>query len=280
MIGPSGWRTPRGDQRALSHDRSLLTDCGNVPGAMNDRLEIRAGVAVPLSEILLRVSRSSGPGGQHANVTASRVQAVFDVRASAALSEAQKARIAGRLGPARDGLGPGHPLPATQPRARARAPRRPPRGRAGGPPAPHADPADELLPAQAHRVQAPAQRDQAHAAAPLSRALTRRRAVRPGRRRARRRCGRCRVLDALGVERAHLPGSSWGARLGFGLGEHAPERMLSLVLSDETRPAMPLLVIAIVVQAVLLAFWCDGVPPDDRRRGRSRERHGCAARVS
>ena len=66
---------------------------------MNDRLEIRAGVAVPLSEILLRASRSSGPGGQHANVTASRVQAVFDVRASAALSEAQKARIAGRLGP-------------------------------------------------------------------------------------------------------------------------------------------------------------------------------------
>ena len=66
---------------------------------MNDRLEIRAGVAVPLSEILLRASRSSGPGGQHANVTASRVEAVFDVRASAALSEAQKARIAGRLGP-------------------------------------------------------------------------------------------------------------------------------------------------------------------------------------
>ena len=66
---------------------------------MNDRLEIRAGVTVPLSEILVRASRSSGPGGQHANVTASRVQAVFDVRASAALSEAQKARIAGRLGP-------------------------------------------------------------------------------------------------------------------------------------------------------------------------------------
>ena len=66
---------------------------------MNDRLEIRPGVAVPLSEIQLRTSRSSGPGGQHANVTASRVQAAFDVRASAALSEAHKARIAGRLGP-------------------------------------------------------------------------------------------------------------------------------------------------------------------------------------
>lgn len=40
------------------------------------------------------------------------------------------------------------------------------------------------------------------------------------------------VLDALGIERAHFPGSSWGARLGFALGEHAPERVLSLVLCD------------------------------------------------
>jgi pimeloyl-ACP methyl ester carboxylesterase len=38
------------------------------------------------------------------------------------------------------------------------------------------------------------------------------------------------VLDALGVERAHFLGSSWGARLGFALGEQAPERVLSLVL--------------------------------------------------
>jgi ribosome-associated protein len=64
-----------------------------------DELAIRPGVAVPLSEIELRASRSSGPGGQHANVTASRVEASFDVHASAVLSDAQKARIAGRLGP-------------------------------------------------------------------------------------------------------------------------------------------------------------------------------------
>ena len=38
------------------------------------------------------------------------------------------------------------------------------------------------------------------------------------------------VLDALGIGRAHFLGSSWGARLGFALGEHAPERVLSLVL--------------------------------------------------
>ena len=66
---------------------------------MADELSIRPGVAVPLSEIELRTSRSSGPGGQHANVTASRVEASFDVHASAALSESQKARIASRLGP-------------------------------------------------------------------------------------------------------------------------------------------------------------------------------------
>ena len=66
---------------------------------MADGLPIRAGVAIPLSEIELRTSRSSGPGGQHANVTASRVEAVFDVHGSNALSDAQKARIAARLGP-------------------------------------------------------------------------------------------------------------------------------------------------------------------------------------
>jgi ribosome-associated protein len=64
-----------------------------------DLLPIRSGVAVPLSEIELRSSRSSGPGGQHANVTASRVEAVFDVAASESLSDAQKARIMARLGP-------------------------------------------------------------------------------------------------------------------------------------------------------------------------------------
>jgi ribosome-associated protein len=54
---------------------------------------------VPLAEIELRASRSSGPGGQHANVTASRVEAVFDVCASRSLSEEQRERIASRLGP-------------------------------------------------------------------------------------------------------------------------------------------------------------------------------------
>lgn len=52
-----------------------------------------------LDEADLRASRSSGPGGQHANVTASRIEAVFDVDASAVLSEAQKARIRAAYGP-------------------------------------------------------------------------------------------------------------------------------------------------------------------------------------
>ena len=66
---------------------------------MEDPLRIGRHAAVPLSEVELRTSRSSGPGGQHANVTASRVEAVFDVSASRALSEEQRNRITARLGP-------------------------------------------------------------------------------------------------------------------------------------------------------------------------------------
>ena len=54
---------------------------------------------LPLREITLRASRSSGPGGQHANVTASRVEASFDVAASSALTDAQKQRVIARCGP-------------------------------------------------------------------------------------------------------------------------------------------------------------------------------------
>ena len=60
---------------------------------VNDRLTI------PFNEVTVRASRSSGPGGQHANVTASRVEASFDVRASATLSEAQRRRLLARRGP-------------------------------------------------------------------------------------------------------------------------------------------------------------------------------------
>ncbi len=66
---------------------------------MEDLLRIGRHAAIPLAEIELRTSRSSGPGGQHANVTASRVEAVFDVCASRSLSDEQQRRIMARLGP-------------------------------------------------------------------------------------------------------------------------------------------------------------------------------------
>jgi ribosome-associated protein len=66
---------------------------------MADELRIDERLAIPLAEIELRTSRSSGPGGQHANVTASRVEAVFDVAASRSLDEARRVRLVDRLGP-------------------------------------------------------------------------------------------------------------------------------------------------------------------------------------
>ena len=62
-------------------------------------MPVTRDLALPLDEILVRVSRSSGPGGQHANVTASRVEVVFDVRASTTLTDAQRERLLARYGP-------------------------------------------------------------------------------------------------------------------------------------------------------------------------------------
>lgn len=64
-----------------------------------DDLAIDADFSIPLAEIELRASRSSGPGGQHANVTASRVEAAFDVESSSALDDAQRQRLLERAGP-------------------------------------------------------------------------------------------------------------------------------------------------------------------------------------
>jgi ribosome-associated protein len=61
-------------------------------------LRVNSRLAIPLAEIKLRTSRSSGPGGQHANVTASRVEAVFDVESSPSLSESQRERLLARAG--------------------------------------------------------------------------------------------------------------------------------------------------------------------------------------
>jgi ribosome-associated protein len=66
---------------------------------MPDALPITRQLSIPLDEVTLRASRSSGPGGQHANVTASRIEASFDVAASATLSDEQKRRVMARCGP-------------------------------------------------------------------------------------------------------------------------------------------------------------------------------------
>ncbi|MDX8152555.1 alternative ribosome rescue aminoacyl-tRNA hydrolase ArfB [Patulibacter brassicae] len=66
---------------------------------MEPELRVTGAVRIPLREIVVRASRSSGPGGQHANVTASRIEATFDVRASEALTDAQRTRILEQLGP-------------------------------------------------------------------------------------------------------------------------------------------------------------------------------------
>src|SRR6266545_7698042 len=65
---------------------------------MSQSLRVSDHLAVPLSEVEIRASRSSGPGGQHANVTASRVEAVFEIAESAALTDEQKRRLAARHG--------------------------------------------------------------------------------------------------------------------------------------------------------------------------------------
>jgi ribosome-associated protein len=60
---------------------------------------VTRSVLLPLAEIELRVSRSSGPGGQHANTSETRVEAVLDVEASSALTEGQKRRVIAKAGP-------------------------------------------------------------------------------------------------------------------------------------------------------------------------------------
>jgi ribosome-associated protein len=66
---------------------------------MPDLLPINRHLSIPLDEVVVRASRSSGPGGQHANVTASRIEASFEVAASGTLDDTQKARITARCGP-------------------------------------------------------------------------------------------------------------------------------------------------------------------------------------
>jgi ribosome-associated protein len=61
-------------------------------------IRVTRSVSIPLAEIGFRVSRSSGPGGQHANTSETRVEVVFDVEASESLTERQKRRVVAAAG--------------------------------------------------------------------------------------------------------------------------------------------------------------------------------------
>jgi ribosome-associated protein len=64
-----------------------------------ESIRVTRSVSLPLSEVEFRVSRPSGPGGQHAQTTETRVEARFDVEASSALTDVQKRRVVARAGP-------------------------------------------------------------------------------------------------------------------------------------------------------------------------------------
>jgi ribosome-associated protein len=64
-----------------------------------ESIRVTRSVVLPLGEVTFRFSRSSGPGGQHAQKSETRVEAVFEVESSQALTEVQKRRVIARAGP-------------------------------------------------------------------------------------------------------------------------------------------------------------------------------------
>lgn len=65
----------------------------------DESIRVTRSVLLPLADVELRVSRSSGPGGQHANTAETRVEAILDVEATGALTDAQKRRVLAKAGP-------------------------------------------------------------------------------------------------------------------------------------------------------------------------------------
>jgi ribosome-associated protein len=64
-----------------------------------ESIRVTRSVSIPRSEIDYRYSRSSGPGGQHAQKSDTRVEAIFDVESSVSLSDVQKRRVVAKAGP-------------------------------------------------------------------------------------------------------------------------------------------------------------------------------------
>ena len=88
-------RVPCPSPQGICHQRTK--PASHTP-TMAEELTIGTSLVIPAAEIALRTSRSSGPGGQHANVTASRVEAVFEIERSAALTEPQRELLKARFG--------------------------------------------------------------------------------------------------------------------------------------------------------------------------------------
>lgn len=84
---------------ARASDRATAPGFRRSSEAMPEGLRINDQIELPAAEVSVRTSRSSGPGGQHANVTASRVEASFDVAASRSLPEWARSRLLDQLGP-------------------------------------------------------------------------------------------------------------------------------------------------------------------------------------
>ena len=74
-------------------------------GMSDGFLEVTPAVRIPLAELAYRASRASGPGGQHVNTSSTRIEVVWNVAGSSALSEEERARLLARLGRRLDSTG-------------------------------------------------------------------------------------------------------------------------------------------------------------------------------
>ena len=119
-----------------------------------ESIRVTRSVSIDPDEIELRLSRSSGPGGRHANTAETRVEAVFDVEASASLSVAQKRRVVVRAGAVLRAVAQDELEPGAEPRARRRAARREARRGARAAP-PRRDASDGGLARATSRGEAP-----------------------------------------------------------------------------------------------------------------------------
>jgi ribosome-associated protein len=94
-----GLGVARFDSESQPTNRSARQAAVRIRLMADESIPVTRSVSVPRSEVELRFSRSSGPGGQHAQKSDTRVEAVFDVEASSALSDAQKRRVLAKTGP-------------------------------------------------------------------------------------------------------------------------------------------------------------------------------------